>query len=338
MPVMFLISGIATYFALGKYPAGRFVKDRGLRLLVPFLVGLLTHLRLQEYLALVRQNRTSESFWQWYPSMFNGHEFLGGYFSWSQGHLWYLDVLFVLSLVSLPLVLWLRNGSGRQVLAWLNERCASPGAVYLLVLPICLLSAALNPDTGSYLAAENGGWNKPSYLLFLLSGFVIAASPAMQASIRRIRWVSLVTGVVVFFAGAGLILALGGAEAAFGTPLYLLWTVVSSLSAWACTLAILGFGMQHLNARTPGLDYANEAVLPFYVMHQTVLWVVGFYVLDWAIPDLVKWAVILASTLVIIMALYEFLIRRNNVLRVLFGMKAQASPRVAQTRETALAR
>ncbi len=54
MPVMFIISGIATYFALGKHRAGRFVKDRALRLLVPFLVGLFTHLRLQEYLAQVR--------------------------------------------------------------------------------------------------------------------------------------------------------------------------------------------------------------------------------------------------------------------------------------------
>lgn len=337
MPAMFLISGIATYFALGKHPAGRFVKDRALRLLVPFLAGLLTHLRLQEYLALARQNQTSASFWQWYPTMFNGQAFLGGFFSWSRGHLWYLDLLFGLSLVSLPLLLWLRNGSGRQVLAWLNDRFSSPSALYLLVLPIVLLSATLNPETGSYLGAEEGGWNKPSYLLFLLSGFLIASSPAMQASIRRIRWVSLVTGVVVFFAGSGLILALGGAEAAFGTPLYLLWTVVSSLAAWACTLAILGLGMQHLNVRTPGLDYANEGVLPFYVMHQTVLWVVGFYVLDWAIPDLAKWAIILAGTFGILLALYELLVRRNNVLRVLFGMRAQVRPLAALSKETALA-
>lgn len=75
---MFLISRIALDFALGKHRAGRFVKDRVLRLMVPFLVGLLTHLRLQEYLAQVRQNQTGESFWQWYPSMFNGQEFLGG--------------------------------------------------------------------------------------------------------------------------------------------------------------------------------------------------------------------------------------------------------------------
>lgn len=177
-------------------------------------------------------------------------------------------MLFILSLVSLPLILWLRNGSERQVLSWLNDRFSSPVAVYLLALPIFLLSATLNPEPCRNLSAENGGWNKPSYLLFLLSGFLIASSPAMQV-------------------------------------------------------------------RTPMLDYANESVLPFYVMHQTILWVVGFYALDWAVPDLAKWAIILVSTFVTIMVLYEFLIRRINLLRVLFGMKPQAG--AAPTKETALA-
>jgi hypothetical protein len=136
--------------------------------------------------------------------------------------------------------------------------------------------------------------------------------------------------VVSFVVGVGLVLALTGGENEFGTPIYLLWSVASSLSCWACSLAILGFGMQRLNVRTPVLDYANEAVLPFYVLHQSILFVVGFYVLNWAIPDLAKWAIILISTFAIIMALYELLIRRINLLRVLFGMKPLPQQREVQ--------
>jgi hypothetical protein len=338
MPAVFIISVMAKFYALEKRRAGRFVKDRSLRLLVPLLVGLFTHIPLHGYLEQVSQNQYNGSFWQWYPSMFNGLARFGGNFNWMGGHLWYLEVLFVFSLVCLPLFLWLGHGSGQRVLAWLGDRLSAPGALYLPVLPILLLSATLDPNGSSILASEMfGGWNLPSHLIFFLSGFVFASSPAMQASIRRIRWISLVTGVVIFFAGSGLILALDGADAAFGTPLYLLWTFVSSLSCWACALAIFGFGMQLLNVRTPLLDYANEAVLPFYVLHQSILFVVGFYMLNWAIPDLAKWAIILISTFVIIMALYEFLIRRINVLRFLFGMKqlSKASPMAAT--EAALA-
>jgi peptidoglycan/LPS O-acetylase OafA/YrhL len=338
MPAIFLISGIAIFYALGKRGAGRFVKDRSLRLLVPLLVGLFTHIPLQGYLAQVSQNQYNGSFWQWYPTTFNGLARFGGNFNWLGSHLWYLEVLFLFSLICLPLFIWLRHGAGQRVLSWLGDRLSTPGALSLPVLLILLLSATLDPENGNILIGEfDGGWNLPSYLIFLLSGFVLASSQAMQASIRRIRWLSLVTGVVIFFAGAGLILALGGGDAAFGTPLYLLWTFVSSLSSWACTLAILGFGMQRLNVHTPVLDYANEAVLPFYVLHQTVLYVVGFYVVNWAIPDLAKWALILASTFVIIMALYEFLIRRINMLRVLFGMKVlkQVAPATALSAQPA---
>ena len=331
MPAIFLISGFATFYALGKCKAaGRFVKDRALRLLVPLLVGLVTHIPLQAYLEQVSQNHYGGSFWEWYPSMFSN-------FNWLGGHLWYLEVLFLFSLVCLPLFLWLRNGSGTRVLAWLGERFSAPGALYLPVLPILLLSATLDPGNGSILTSEEfGGWNLPSHLIFFLSGLVLASSQAMQASIRRIRWISSFAGVVIFFFGLGLAFALTGGDAPFGTPYYLVWTAISSLSCWACVLAILGFGMQRLNVRTPVLDYANEAVLPFYVLHQSVLFVVGFFVLSWAMPDLAKWAIILISTFVIIMGLYEGLIRRNNILRVLFGMKLQAKPVAAPSKETAL--
>ena len=73
--------------------------------------------------------------------------------------------------------------------------------------------------------------------------------------------------------------------------------------------------------QAPRLDYANEAVLPFYILHQTVMLAVGYVVLQWAIPDVLEWAIIVVISFVIIMALYEYLIRRWNVMRFLFGMK-----------------
>jgi hypothetical protein len=62
-------------------------------------------------------------------------------------------------------------------------------------------------------------------------------------------------------------------------------------------------------------------VLPFYVLHQTVLLAVGYFVVGWAIPDLLKYLVIAASSFALIMVIYEFLVRRHNLLRFLFGMK-----------------
>jgi hypothetical protein len=103
-------------------------------------------------------------------------------------------------------------------------------------------------------------------------------------------------------------------------------------------LTILGFGMKHLTFSTPFLKYANEAVLPFYVLHQTVLLGMGYFIVQWQIPDLAKFLFIASSSFGIIMGLYEYLIRRVNILRILFGMKPQTRLQAAPTGEKVLAR
>src|SRR5512136_2467955 len=120
---------------------------------------------------------------------------------------------------------------------------------------------------------------------------------------------------------AYLFLVFQPTPATFGTPLYALISALRGLSAWCCVLAALGMGMHYLNFSAPFLSYANEAVLPFYILHQTVLLSVGYFVVQWGIPDLHKWMIILVASFTIIMSLYEFLIRRFNVMRFLFGMK-----------------
>jgi glucan biosynthesis protein C len=128
-----------------------------------------------------------------------------------------------------------------------------------------------------------------------------------------------------------VVLTLGDPD--FGTPIYPLFWSLFSLYSWCSVLAILGFGIQHLTANTPFLRYTNEAVLPFYILHQTVIISIGFFVVRWPIPDLVKFAVIASSSFVLIMLLYEFLVRRFNVMRFLFGMKLRPKVPTAQPTE-----
>ena len=330
MPTIFLISGAATFFALSKRGVGRFLRDRSLRLLVPLLVGLFTHVPVQGYLEAITHRQYSGSFWQYYAEQFNGLAGLGGNFNWGGNHLWYLDLLFVITLVCLPLLIWLRHGAGKRVLAWLGERLSRPGMVYLLVLPTLVVLLVLDPRLSWVLTDDTwGGWNVPCHMLFFLTGFVLASSPGMQAGIRRVRWISLAMGLVGFAIAGGLLVALGG-EITFGTPEYALVQTFNSLCSWSLLLTILGFGLERLNVHTPLLDYANDAVMPFYVFHQSILVVVGFFVLGWAIPDFVKWLIIVPSSFVIIMALYELLVRRINLLRILFGMKPVTKEKAVQ--------
>jgi glucan biosynthesis protein C len=332
MPFVFVISGASLFYALGSRGALRFINDKVRRLFVPLLVGVFTAGILVVYLERITHFQFSGSFFDFIPHYFDGWYGFGGNFAWMGLHLWYLLVLFVYSLLFYPCFRWLRAGIGKRVLNALGGILAFPGAIYLLALPIAWLMTTLNPNTD--LGQRNfGGWPLPIYVLFFLYGFILISHEDLQKQIQQFRWVSLAAGLVCI----GTLLALWASQGdpAFGSDRYLQVFGIYSASSWCWILAFFGFGFKHLTKGKPILAYANEAVLPFYILHQTVLLSVGYFVVPWPIPDVLKWLVIATSSLAIIMGLYEFLIRRVDVLRFLFGMKSSprvdAQPMAAQT-------
>jgi hypothetical protein len=94
-------------------------------------------------------------------------------------------------------------------------------------------------------------------------------------------------------------------------------------------------GTKFLNFNNKVLAYCNEAVLPFYILHQTMILVIGFFVIQWRFGIMVKYVIISSTSLVLIMAIYQLLIRQSSVTRFLFGMKAGKQPAKDPALETA---
>jgi glucan biosynthesis protein C len=327
LPLIFVVSGASLFYAVGKGQggirgAGKFIKDKALRLLVPVVVCALTHASLQAYLGRLTHGEFSGSYFQYLPSYFRND------LDWEGAHLWYLWLLFLFSVLLYPLMRWLR-GRGRGVLSKLGDLLARPGAVYALALPSLLLATLLDYEN----TPRNAGWAFPVYLWLTLVGFLIASDDRLQASSQRLRWLSLPLGLgltALFLALLQILVVGRGMVPAYGSWLYILGWGTRALGSWGCVLAILGFGRKHLNFSTPFLRYANEAVLPFYILHQTVIMGVGYLVVRRAIPDLLKWLIVVPVSFVLIMVLYEFLVRRPNVLRILFGMKPKVERPIAR--------
>jgi glucan biosynthesis protein C len=327
LPVIFVISGASLFFAAGKGEgglrgAGRFVKDKVLRLLVPVVVCALTHASLQAYLWRLTHSEFSGSYFQYLPNYFSDD------FDGMGAHLWYLVVLFVFSVLLYPLLRWFK-GRGQGVLSKLGTLLSLPGAVYALALPAVVLAVLFDIEGNP----SNAGWTFYVYLWLTLAGFLVVSDQRLQAGIGRLRWLSLTLGLLLV--GSQFLLLTIQQYPAFGTWRNALGWAVRALGSWCCVLAVLGFGRRYLTRNTPALKYANEAVLPFYILHQTVLLCVGYFVVQWAIPDLLKWVIILLLSFPIIMLLYEFLVRRFNLMRFLFGMKLRPKAPVVQPRSTA---
>jgi glucans biosynthesis protein C len=311
MPLMFFISGASLFYAMGKGGFGKFLKDKTLRLLVPLLVCDLTHAALQAYLYAINHAQFSGNFFQFLPQYYHLDTI-----AWEGMHLWYLLYLFVFSIILYPLMRWLK-GIGRSVLSRLGSILTMTGVLYTIVFPFLLMYLLLNPD--GPLMKIYGGYPISMYLWFVLLGFILVSDEHLLDRIRQLRWVSLSVGLVLV-AGFCIILNLLADKNTI-SPGLILAGAMRIFGGWICVLAIFGLAMQYLTVRTSRLEYANEAVLPFYILHQTVLLVVAYFVLQWSFPDVLEWATVVVISFALIMVIYEYLVRRWNVMRYLFGMK-----------------
>ncbi|HTP08612.1 MAG TPA: acyltransferase [Anaerolineae bacterium] len=334
MPAIFVVSGASLFFAI-KSSNGKFIKDKVLRLLVPLVVGIFTHVAVQVYLQRVSEHQFVGTFFEFIPHYFDGlYGFGQGNFAWMGLHLWYLLVLFIFSILLLPLFRFLK-GRGANALSKFGDVLALPLVVYTLAIPIAFLMVNLDPRTTLGMR-DMGGWPLPIYMLFFIYGFIVISHAGLQERIKQQRWLSLALGGVCFAALAVLWGAQG--DPMFGSTRYAQVFTIFGMSSWFWVTAIFGFGMKHLTRNSKYLAPLNEAVLPFYVLHQSILIYVGYFVVQLDIPALAKWAIIAPLSFAIIVGLIA-IIRRVNVLRFLFGMKplprsAQPTPAVTSLSQT----
>ncbi len=127
-------------------------------------------------------------------------------------------------------------------------------------------------------------------------------------------------GLGVLTASLILFVPSGQSPVSDGTP-YAVVNWVRSFNSWTWLIAIVGFGGRRLNFETGFLLRAREAVLPFYILHQTVIVVLGYYLIAWSAQAPVKYLTLASSSFLIILLIYEFGVRRIKPLRFLFGMK-----------------
>ena len=68
----------------------------------------------------------------------------------------------------------------------------------------------------------------------------------------------------------------------------------------------------------------NEAVLPFYLLHEPVIVAAAWLIVRWPAPPVVKYPALVIVSFAATLGLYEALVRRFRVTRLLFGMKPRS--------------
>jgi glucan biosynthesis protein C len=325
--LMFVLAGAASWFGLRSRGAWHFATGRVIRLGLPLAAGIAVLSPLQSYLEHTRTIelggllRTYLTFWTtvritWSPASAYGLVF----------HLWFLTHLLAISLVTLPIALWLRSGGGRNLIEGIVRSARAPGAYVLGALPLAAVQMALHARFPAYQDwSDLAAWS-----VLYLSGFVLVSDTRFDAALRRHTPHALAVALVVS-ATVGLLSLLGRVSEWDAHPDYsagyLAYQALRSLVTWSWVFFFLGIGVRWLDRFNRLTEWGADMPMPFYVLHQPVLVVIALFVVGWNAGLWLKFFVIVSSDIGVTLVLCE-LVRRVRVLRLLFGLKGVAKARL----------
>lgn len=314
MPLFFLLAGAGTYFALKVIKPWQYIQERTLRLVVPLIFGMLIIVAPQAYYEAVNHGAiVNGNIFQIYFQYLKTLPDLNWY------HLWFLEQLFIFSIVALPIIVPLGK-MNESIISRLASKFQNPLTLLLLVVLSFAVNAFVYPD-GFWGAHAWSGWNILNNLLFFVIGYLFQANERIIEMIKKAGWFALFLGGAASAYLFTFVDELSNPLDYYGTSRYILSQFVQSVNTWAWIFAILALASKYLTGTNRFLKYANEAILPFYILHQTVIIVIGFYVVQWNSGIGLKYLVISSTSFITIMAIYELLVRRFNMLRFLFGMR-----------------
>jgi glucan biosynthesis protein C len=312
MPLLFVLAGASTWFALVKRTPRQYLRERGLRLLVPFIFGVFVLIPPQTWYGGRFNSGYMRSFWHYLVSgdflkwnIKNGGDYYGGF---GIGHLWFILILLLLAVIALPFFARTRSGRGGALLRSFSRLLAHPAGWLVAAFLLVLGEAAPDPI----------GLKPIYYLVFFVLGYAIVCDPAFMKSAERYRLPALATGVALsvwFVLSAGLRDSLPDPS-----PQLAGLMVLGMLGSWLVIVGVLGFGRRYLDRPSPALSYLAEGSYPVYILHQTVIVVLAFSIVHLPAAEPLQWLTLLVSSLALTFALFEA-VRRFAPSRFLFGMR-----------------
>jgi hypothetical protein len=238
-----------------------------------------------------------------------------GNLSWH--HLWFLPYLLFYSLILTPLFIAIRRNKLNGLQSFVSSIIKTNWGIYLFIIPWYLCDAFMEPFFEVTLAFVGDWFTLTNYLFYFLAGFLLLSTGAdWWQSVDRIKRKALIIGIIAF---ALRLIRWNYIEDS--TTVHFIESFVTVVNVWSWILAIFGFGAKYLNKPSGKLTYANRAVYPFYILHQTITIIIAFYLLKIDLNIYVEVLILTIGTFLITYLIYEFIIRRIKLLWPLFGLK-----------------
>lgn len=288
IPIVFMVSGMGVCFAMERRTWKPLLKDRALRILVPFVFGFFF---IAPIFVFISQSYYGEEI-QYRPN---------------PGHLWFLGNIFLYVLLLLPLLAYLKNRPDNGILRFLARVIRRPAGLFLFAIPLMVAAQLVQPEHFPAFAFTLHGLFFG--ILCFLTGFLfVSLRDVFWQAVQQLRRKALAVAFLLFLVRL-FAFRLEGPNA------------LIALESMSWMLAVFGFASVYLNKPSARLAYLSNAVYPVYILHMPLQFFFSYYIMALSLPAIVKLVMLLVATFGASFLLYELAIKRAKWIRPLFGMK-----------------
>jgi hypothetical protein len=254
MPIMFVIAGIGARYSLEKRSDKEFVRERVKKLLLPFACGMVFLVPIQTLFARRFFHGYAGGFFDNLQYFYTHFSDMSGYDgAFTPGHLWFILFLFVISLLALAVKRFLPyemvGNHVSKMRVWM---------IIGLFVPVWLM----------YYLGNFGGFSIGKCFALYLMGYYVLSNEEILCKLDNIlKW------IVLLFAASTSILIYA----------YFQWSYYGDLlvnfAGWMGILAFIVLAKKYLDQKTAFTTYFNSASFPIYILHQSILVALAYYVL-----------------------------------------------------------
>jgi glucan biosynthesis protein C len=330
LTLLFLVSGIATRFMADKMSAWKFTGARMGRLWPPLLLAMFVIVPPQSYYEIVEalQSIPPDLAAQYAGALDNFYvKYATGSGNWcdadgclatpTYNHMWFVAYLIIYSLALVPLLPLLR-----RIPKAMSVLIAGPLLILTPWLIMAILRNTLFPIFGESHDFREDGYLHVLYFGVFLFGFAVAKADWFFERCVNWRWPALTLALASWAALVVYFDILPDVDDPSASTL-LIMRSVRELDAWCAIIAAIGFAHKHLrNADGPVRRLLTVAIFPFYLIHQTIIVVAGFYLDDLNLPLAIEAPLLIGTTALGCWLFFE-LGRRVPLLRVWIGLPSK---------------
>ncbi len=303
MPLLFVLAGMSARYALNKRNYKQFAMERIQKLLIPLITGIVTVVAFMTYIADKFHNNYNGNFINHYKVFFTNISDLTGYEGFfTPGHLWFILFLFIISMVSLLLIIL-----QKKILPKLNF---SNFRTYLL--PVLMIFPLITTPILNFGGKSIGG----DLALFLLGYYIFSEEDVLER-MTKYRYIYMI-GMVVF----DIILTYLFVWKGHHTGIVV--SICNPCAAWFGILGFLGLAKRNFNQNNGFTRYMSSRSFMIYIFHFGWLVVFQYYLCQITNSIAITYCISLISTYVMTLLTCE-VIRRIPGIRFLFGEKGKSA-------------